>query len=378
MIAWISRTLHVSENRAESFLYAAPWVVFLLTGPVGILASHTPTFNEWAFIACQLVFLPCYLATWLMNDPAPRGTRFPPRLLAALSSLVLLTVIGLVLSPAAIFNFPFIVTVVLLLFPRSSIWIAFLTMTGVVALVVIPVTIRYPSTTPQIISSYFGTALLMIMIRKSIDRDTDATLTLMEDKNEAARIERDRMASDLHDILGQTLTAISTMSQLSAKLIDANKLDEARETSAKVAALSRDALAQMRAVVHSRQTLSIEEELAGARLLAQGAGVNLTVAGALPDLTPEEEDLVAHTIRESLTNVIHHSRASSCHMSFTDTGVTICNDGVRATNDEDTRIGHGLANLRKRASGIGTIDAGKHGREWCVRLTLKPNAEGGA
>ncbi|MBD3689715.1 hypothetical protein H8R18_00440 [Nanchangia anserum] len=377
MIAWISRVFSVSEDRASSFAYAAPWTVFIIIGQVAVASSAPHSVRSWLFVASQCVFLIGYMAQWLLHDPAPRSRRMRPRALVSPLALAVVAVCSIVLVPSAgIFNAAFFACLVLLLTPRSLLWPAFGGVTAVVALACIPVAIAEPGLLIPVTISYVGTSLFLVMVRRSLEEGIEQTLALTREAYDAAQAERDRMASDLHDVLGQSLTAMSTLSQLSARLIDAGRLDEARGASMQVAELSREALAQMRAVVHSRQQRRVDEELASAQLLTDSAGIAVSVEGEVPRFTSEVETLVAHTIRESVANVVHHSRATSCRIRFASDGVTVTNDGVDQSGAESARGGRGLANLRARAQGLGRIDAGRVGGEWRVQLKLDPKVGG--
>src|SRR5262249_25675425 len=92
------------------------------------------------------------------------------------------------------------------------------------------------------------------------DRDNKKLLMAQEEVEHLAKVaERERIARDLHDVLGHTLSVIVVKSELAAKLAEK---DPARAVSEikDVERISRDALAQVRNTVRGYQALSLQAE----------------------------------------------------------------------------------------------------------------------
>jgi len=177
---------------------------------------------------------------------------------------------------------------------------------------------------------------------------------LEESRRENARLavdeERNRMARDLHDILGHSLTVITVKAELAGKLIDADP-DRARAEIADLERLSRDALADVRRAVTGFREVTLSGELARAREALRAADIRAELPTATDDVPSDLREVFAWTIREGVTNVIRHSRARTCTIEITSVSVTVRDDGVGA-GIGGVR-GNGLIGLRERAFAAG-------------------------
>ncbi|RYJ07420.1 MAG: sensor histidine kinase [Actinomycetales bacterium] len=183
--------------------------------------------------------------------------------------------------------------------------------------------------------------------------------------------ERSRIARDLHDILGHSLTVIAVKSELGGKLVDADPV-RARSELEDIQRLARDALADVRSTTSGLRSLSLPREIAAARSALESAGIEPhlpTVADAVPSAVRE---LYAWTLREAVTNVIRHSSATRCDVSMSESVLSILDDGVgpgRTAGD-----GNGLEGLRQRvraAGGTVTSGPGPDGRGFELRLAVR-------
>jgi two-component system sensor histidine kinase DesK len=105
-------------------------------------------------------------------------------------------------------------------------------------------------------------------------------------------------------------------------------------------------------------------ELEGARQLLEAAGINAQIEPIKETLLPAFDAVLAWTVREGVTNVIHHSRARHCSIRLTHRngtiGAEVLNDGGERRQEEKTsRRGLGIAGLRERLSPLGgSLSAG--------------------
>jgi two-component system sensor histidine kinase DesK len=164
--------------------------------------------------------------------------------------------------------------------------------------------------------------------------------------------ERERIARDLHDLLGHTLSIIVLKSELAAKVADRD-LDRAIREIRDVERISRNALAEVRQAVYGYRGERLDEELTTARTALDAAGVTLDVDVAAIALDPDQERALSLGLREAVTNVIRHSRAHRCR-------VTLAEDaqGIRLTIEDDGGGGDpvegaGLSGMRARLAEIG-------------------------
>jgi two-component system sensor histidine kinase DesK len=182
----------------------------------------------------------------------------------------------------------------------------------------------------------------------------------------AANEERLRLARDMHDLTGQSLSMITLKSELAAKRLA--KLPASPERDAVLTELgdigqvSRQTLHDIREAVsgYRRPTLAIEAITAQNALEAAGIGLDddaeLTLRSGTFD--PDAESVLAWCLREAVTNVIRHSRARHCRIRLADhmgeLSLEVTDDG-RGLADQDQKnpTGSGLRGMSERLSAIG-------------------------
>jgi two-component system sensor histidine kinase DesK len=160
--------------------------------------------------------------------------------------------------------------------------------------------------------------------------------------------ERERVARDVHDVLGHSLTALSLKAELAARLID---LDPARakEELESIQATARQALAEVRATVGGLRAGNLEVELAAAPRVLADAGVTTRLEGSVADTDPRHRTLLAWVLREAVTNVVRHARARSVVIELGPDGIAVTDDGAGCDGPE----GNGLRGMRERVTAAG-------------------------
>jgi two-component system sensor histidine kinase DesK len=168
----------------------------------------------------------------------------------------------------------------------------------------------------------------------------------------AKTAERERIARDLHDLLGHTLSLITLKAELAGKVLERDPERAGREIR-EVERISREALREVRTAVAGYRSQGLPAELARARLALEGAGVKPEHFAQPVDLDPDAETVLALALRESVTNVIRHSGAFTCRITLeqtaTETRLEVCDDGRGGAAPE----GIGLASMRERVEGLG-------------------------
>jgi two-component system sensor histidine kinase DesK len=185
-------------------------------------------------------------------------------------------------------------------------------------------------------------------------REITAELQLSREENEnLARVaERERIARDLHDVLGHTLTLITLKSALAARLAERDPARAAEEMRA-VESVSRDALQEIREALTGYRDAGLAREVASAEVMLQAAGVTVEQDVAPVMLTPTEEATLALAIREAVTNVVRHAGATLCRITLSE------EDGTRSLAVEDDGRGkrgpdgNGLSGMRERVRALG-------------------------
>ena len=166
----------------------------------------------------------------------------------------------------------------------------------------------------------------------------------------AVQNERARIAGDLHDILGHSLTVVTVKAELAQRLLDID-LDRARKELADLEALARDALSDVRATAMGMRGISLPGEIAAAREALAAANVEADLPGAADEVPSRNRELFAWTIREAVTNIVRHSKASHAQVKLGAASVEIIDDGVGG--GVVTADGQGIKGLRRRAEALG-------------------------
>jgi two-component system, NarL family, sensor histidine kinase DesK len=163
--------------------------------------------------------------------------------------------------------------------------------------------------------------------------------------------ERERIARDLHDVLGHTLTLIVLKSELASRLADRDPKRAAQEIR-EVEQVSRQALGDVRdAIAGYRATW--EEELARARTMLDTAGIRGEFFGSPAPVERATEETLALAMREAITNVVRHARATVCRVRV-ERRDDVCRLEV-ADNGRGGALtqGNGLRGLRERVEALG-------------------------
>jgi len=190
----------------------------------------------------------------------------------------------------------------------------------------------------------------------------------------AAENERFRIARDLHDLLGHSLTAITVQAAL-ARRLGASDPAQALQEIAEVETLARQSLADVRAAVTGYRDVTLAGELATGRELLRAAGITADLPGPVDIVDPVHQKLFGWAVREGLTNVIRHAHASSCAVRLTRSSVEIVDDGVGG----NAAPGNGLSGLRERvAAAGGVLDTGAAAAEGMAAAGLAATGRGDA
>jgi len=170
----------------------------------------------------------------------------------------------------------------------------------------------------------------------------------------AAENERIRIARDLHDLLGHSLTTITVKAGLARRLGPADPAGAVDQIT-EVEELCRRVLAEVRAAVSGYREVTLASELARGRELLRASGISADFPTATDVSDPAHQELFGWAVREGLTNVIRHARARSCQVRVSASCVEITDDGHGSAGPP----GNGLSGLRERAAAAGGgVEAG--------------------
>ena len=203
----------------------------------------------------------------------------------------------------------------------------------------------------------------------------------------AAMAERERIARDLHDVLGHTLSVIVLKSELAGRLLQEGAAQDptraAREI-ADVESTARTALKEVREAIGGYRAQGLAAELEQARRTLDAAGVALRCAAGAPEhshgtanrttpMTVTQETVLSLAVREAVTNIVRHADATECRVSVSTTAgfhaLEVVDDGPHSIERE----GNGLRGMRERVAALGgifSIESGP-GTRLSIRLPVE-------
>ncbi|NLE97185.1 MAG: sensor histidine kinase, partial [Propionibacterium sp.] len=177
------------------------------------------------------------------------------------------------------------------------------------------------SATGLIVGFSIGQGLRNAAMERQLQEAEERTAVL------AVAAERERIGRDLHDILGHSLTTIAIKADLASRLAERD-IDAARSEIDDVAAVARQALADVRATASGMREVRLAAEIASARSVLGAAAIRAETPSALPVLDDETSELMGYVVREAVTNVLRHSGASRCRIVVDEDSVEISDDGA--------------------------------------------------
>ncbi|KJV27200.1 sensor histidine kinase [Luteibacter yeojuensis] len=191
-----------------------------------------------------------------------------------------------------------------------------------------------------------------LLYRMNGQKDWELKLSHDEVRRLAATAERERIGRDLHDLLGHTLSLITLKLELSRRLMDRDT-EAARREMEEAERVARHALAEVRSAVTGIRATGVAAELASARLLLGSSAVAFDYVSDIPALPTRMENELALVLREAVTNIHRHAKASVAEAKVQVVGndlvLCIADNGRGGAATE----GNGLCGMRERVRSLG-------------------------
>ena len=375
-------------------LYQQFWLLVCLLFPIISLVRNPGSPMRLLLAFAALVFFAASY-TWLMwPHPASSASRIRSR---SHSSLVLFSVlVALVIVLSLIYGLAFLwlfigvsaIAGVLLPVRRAFVVVNIL--------IFLPLVISIGVTGSIASVDWLQLIPLMLLIRGlgldmiGMTRLSSALRNLHTTQEELARLkveeERLRMARDLHDLLGHTLSLITLKSKLAGRLVEHEPVRAVQEIR-EIERVARQALREVREAVTGYRQPRLANEVDSARQLLETAGIECSLQYTGLELPTVSDAVLAWAVREGVTNVIRHSHARHCIIRLSRDHNTVhaevLNDGglrERASSAQG-REGLGLSGLTERVTSLGgSIEAGpvrtpgRTGFRLCVELPIEAPA----
>ena len=187
---------------------------------------------------------------------------------------------------------------------------------------------------------------------EKVRSDTKLRMAHEEIEHLAKVAERERIARDLHDVLGHSLSLIIVKATLAGKLLEKYP-EKAKSEIADIEKVSREAIAEIRATLRGYSNYKLSEELQRAKAALGSAGIELEAETAEVSLTPAQESVLALITREATTNVVRHAHARRCWVRLgasNENCVLEIGDNGRGGFEGE---GNGLRGMRERIEALG-------------------------
>ncbi len=353
--------------RVIGMLFTAVWLVYLIQPVTTLFGHHHSALYTYGGLAIVVAFCAIYL-TYVPSWPHPL-----PRALVGVAALAALAVAACVLYPGT---------------GASTLWIFVASAAGLLvpsrrwairAVIGCGVCYAIFSATAHVDRTDFLLDLLPVIfvglalvgLRKQVELMAELRRARETVAQLAANEERLRLARDMHDLTGQSLSMITLKSELAVRLLrrlpEGPDRDRVREEIEQVAAVSRQTLHDIREAVSGYRRPTLAVEVITARTALEAAGItshddaDLTLWSGTFD--PDAEAALAWCLREAVTNVVRHSGARNCYISLTRHEETLSlevrDDGRGGSGTLDTSSGtfgtsgSGLHGMSERLSAVG-------------------------
>ncbi|UFR07379.1 histidine kinase [Streptomyces sp. Go40/10] len=373
------------RNRRELLvktLWIGVWLVFLSSPVEDLVGGGHSTGATVAGAAGLTVFVGVYLTLVFRN----MGRPFAPRVVLTLGG-----VLG-VLAPV-------------LAYTLGGAWLGLFVYLSVAWGATLPLRAAYWAIPASAVAMYLiglhtdenearGLVVLVLLIgfaMTGVGQLVRTTIALRKARATVAQLaaneERLRLARDLHDLLGHSLSLITLKSELAGRMLPDHP-DKAAQQVADIEQVSRQALVDVREAVTGYRRPRLAAELAGAQVALTAAGVEAE-APAEPDLDGVGEDAesaLAWALREAITNVVRHSGADRCVIRLLrrqtlDGPVLELSVEDNGSGGSGTGPGNGLTGLTERLEKAGgALEAGRsrHGFRLLARVPAKSAADVGS
>ena len=318
------------------------WLVYLPFQFVLLVALQAPRIDWIVTIAGAVVFLPIYFRSYWVC-----GTAVAPYALA-------MAAIGAIVCPYNMWGSSYFVYAAACIASLENSKLTWRILGGFLVAIGLYAWLFHLSPwcwgSGIIFSALVGAQRIFSVEREALNAD----LRVAHDEVEriAQIAERERIARDLHDVLGHTLSVIVLKSELASRLAERD-VPRAIAEIADVERIARESLSELREAIAGYRAAGIEAEVQRARGVLATAGVSVECELGDVRLPPKYEGVVTLAIREAVTNIVRHAGASTCRLLLAQTPnecrFEIADDGRGGASLE----GSGLTGMRERVEALG-------------------------
>lgn len=329
------------------WVMATIWLVFMLFPVLDLVQTARPVGLRLLGGALLVVFVAVYVHGFVLSDRPSRTRRLPAWWPVGGLALLLATGAGsIALQGISSMGLTIYTAAYALLLLPLRLGAATVTLL-VAAVAVLSTSVERYDGSLFFLPVIVTTVVAFVVTRLLEDQRGSAQLVAEE---MALVAERERVARDVHDVLGHSLTVVVAKSELAERLLDLDP-ERARVELAEIRSLSREALSEVRATVAGLRVARLGDELASARAALAAAGIDADVPDDPSAVDPRRRLVLAWVLREAVTNVVRHSGATRCSVALAVDGLTVTDDGRGGPHPP----GNGLRGIAERVRAAGAV-----------------------
>lgn len=337
------------------------WLIYSIPYLVSSFNPALSGAETAGMLAGYLVFLVVYFTGYLIRGP---------HILWLMAVMNLLAIVFSPRNPASATFLIYAAAMVANGFParRAAMFLAGQVVLGTVIAALLGMPVWY-----YVMAAVISALIGAVTIQAAVTEAGNAKLRLAQAEVErlAKLAERERIARDLHDLLGHTLSVVVLKSELAQKLI-ARDPKRAAEEIGEVERIARDGLAEVRQAITGYRSSGLAAELEHVRETLVTAGIQATVEAGTVSLAPALETALSLALREATTNVIRHAQATSCHIRFYAQDGSVLMEVEDNGRGGDAPFGNGLTGMRERIQALGGVlqRESDHGTRLMIKLPI--------
>ncbi len=169
-------------------------------------------------------------------------------------------------------------------------------------------------------------------------------------KQLATIAERERIARDMHDLLGHSLSSLALKSELAEKLIEKERYQQAQDEIKQVAALARETLSEVRQAVTGLKQSGLKAQISALEQQLESAGFTTKSQIEFTQLTPTLETTLIMLCKEWVTNIVRHSNGNCVDISLTQNQHDIALNIVDNGQVNKLSPGNGISGIASRVA----------------------------
>lgn len=337
------------------------WLVFSLYYFVPVYYMQFSTLAQVLLVGIYCIFVSLYL--WAI-------TLRPAQVWMPVTAITLLAIAITPYTPGSSTFFSYIGFLVGFSY-RTRIW---LVIVGLLAVLIAALHFRFDYPFPYFafpaLSGLITIGVIGYVEKLRMDARISQQKSHQEIEHLAVIAERERIARDLHDILGHTLSSIALKAELAEKLLEQEKHEQVQQHLSELHQIARNSLSLVRQTVSGYKHRGLSGEVMELCEKLRQNGFVVELDGDIPQLSPRAETAIILALTELTTNVLRHSNGNHCLIEFKQNCdkifVRMCDNGqVKALVP-----GNGLQGIQERLNALtGDLQSSIHkGCEFIISL----------